>query len=160
MSYITEGWVLNEDKNPSISMEEINFSKLESKEALVKPLYGCFEGNMQHAIERSPINVCKERGEKKVILGNAGVVEVLEIAPDVTNVKVGQKCLFFCNGEPDPYGFPIKIAGYDCVGSMGLLSKLSKTSEGQLIPLPDDDSISLQQWAAFSLRYITAWSNW
>lgn len=160
MSYVTEGWVLNEHENPSISIEEVSISELSSKEVLVKPLYGCFEGNMLHAIERNPINVCKERREKKVILGNAGVVEVQEIASDVINIKKGQQCLFFCNGDPDFYGFPIKIAGYDCPGSMGLLSKLTKVHEKQLIPLPDDSSISLQQWAAFSLRYITAWSNW
>lgn len=160
MSYVTKSWVLDEFNNPSISIEEVEFSELSSQEVLVKPLYGCFEGNMLHAIERTPINICRERKERKVILGNAGVVEVQDISSDVMNIKNGQKCLFFCNGTPDAYGFPVRIAGYDCPGSMGLLSKLTKVNEKQLIPLPDDSSISLQQWAAFSLRYITAWSNW
>lgn len=160
MSYYTEAWVLHEDQTPSISLEQFSFSDLLPEEVLAKPIYGCFEGNMLHAVERNPINVCKERKDKKVILGNAGVVEVQDIGSSVTNVKKGQKCLFFCNGETDHYGFPKKIAGYDYPGSMGLLSKLTKVHERQLIPLPDDKSISLQQWAAFSLRYITAWSNW
>jgi NADPH:quinone reductase-like Zn-dependent oxidoreductase len=30
----------------------------------------------------------------------------------------------------------------------------------QLIPIPKDTKWPLERWAAFSLRYVTAWSNW
>ena len=33
-------------------------------------------------------------------------------------------------------------------------------SEHQLIRLPEDSALTLRQWAAFSLRWITAWANW
>lgn len=160
MKYTTEAWVLNQSKDTPLSIESITFSELSPEEVLIKPMYGCFEGNMLHALERTPINICTERNEKKIVLGNAGVVEVQEIGSKVDNVKKGQYCIYFCNGESDDYGFPEKIAGYDCVGSIGLLAKLTKAKQSQLIPIPEDTKISLQQWAAFSLRYITAWSNW
>ena len=40
---------------------------------LAEPLYGCWEGNMSHAVERRPIDIYRDRGEEKVVIGNAGV---------------------------------------------------------------------------------------
>jgi NADPH:quinone reductase-like Zn-dependent oxidoreductase len=43
---------------------------------------------------------------------------------------------------------------------MGVLAREAKFRRHQLIPLPADSRLSPRQWAAFSLRYVTAWSNW
>ena len=56
--------------------ETFEFSDPGPEEALVSPLFGCMEGNMGHAVERKPIDLCLARGEAKVVVGNAGVVRV------------------------------------------------------------------------------------
>jgi NADPH:quinone reductase-like Zn-dependent oxidoreductase len=50
--------------------------------------------------------------------------------------------------------------GYDAPGTMGVLSKTSKMPGHSVIPIPKNTKYSLEQWAAFSLRYVTAWANW
>jgi NADPH:quinone reductase-like Zn-dependent oxidoreductase len=43
---------------------------------------------------------------------------------------------------------------------MGCLATKIKLKEHELLAIPDGSTHSLEQWAAFSVRYITAWSNW
>lgn len=165
MSISTEAWVLRpgEGKNPGNAAFEkatIEFDDISSEEVLVKPLFGCWEGNMGHAIERKPIDVPKARGEDYVVMGNAGVVEILKCGANVTTVKEGDKAILFCNGEWDQYGYPTKIFAYDAKGTIGMLAKQTKLHQKQVIPIPDCGPEKLRQWAGFSLRYPTAWSNW
>jgi NADPH:quinone reductase-like Zn-dependent oxidoreductase len=131
-----------------------------ANEIIAAPLFGCWEGNMGHALRRRPIDICKARKDPRVVLGNAGVVQVVEVGRDVKTVRPGQKAVLFCNGEEDWFGFPITIMGYDAPGSMGCLATRMKVRDRQLVPIPDDTRYSLEQWAGFSLRYITAWANW
>ena len=44
--------------------------------------------------------------------------------------------------------------------TIGLLAKQTKLRENQLFVLPRDAPYSLRQWAAFSVRYLSAWANW
>jgi NADPH:quinone reductase-like Zn-dependent oxidoreductase len=125
-----------------------------------KPLYGCWEGNMGHALDRRPVDICRQRNEPTVVIGNAGVVEVLEVGPRVKNVTPGQRAIIFCVGVEDRWGYPMKIMAYDAPGTMGCLAKEMVLTDRQVIPLPETTRHSLPQWAAFSLRYVTAWSNW
>ena len=53
-----------------------------------------------------------------------------------------------------------KVTAYDAPGTMGLLAKRIKVTEGNLLPIPQPTRFSLAQWAAFSLRYPTAWASW
>jgi NADPH:quinone reductase-like Zn-dependent oxidoreductase len=166
MSVKTDAWVLHagEKGAPPVKTElvreEFEFADIAGDEALVAPLFGCMEGNMGHAVERRPIDVPLSRGEDKIVMGNAGVVRVEKVGKDVTTVREGDTAIVFCNGVPDKYGYPEKIYGYDAVGSIGVMTKHTKLQERQLIPIPADTKFPLEQWAAFSLRYITAWSNW
>lgn len=155
----TEAWVLEEGNNKLIK-KVILFDELENDEVLLKPLYGCLEGNMIHAIENNPINIFKEREEKQIIMGNAGVLEVERLGKNIGDLKIGDKVIYFCNGDSDQYGYPQKITGYDKKGSMGVLAKKIKLKRDEILKIPQDNSISLEQWAAFSLKFITAWSNW
>src|SRR5262245_36989222 len=41
-----------------------------------------------------------------------------------------------------------------------MLAKQTKLHQKQIIPIPKHSKYTLEQWAAFSLRYCTAWSNW
>jgi NADPH:quinone reductase-like Zn-dependent oxidoreductase len=165
MSITSDAWVLHRrlptDQKPAVLQREtISIGEISDQEVLVAPLYGCWEGNMTHALERKPIDICAHRNEDRVVLGNAGVVRILKCGSLVTTVREGDVALLFCNGVWDKFGYPIKILGYDAEGSIGLLSKRTKLHQLQVIPLPHNTRFSPQQWAAFSLRYITAWSNW
>lgn len=165
MTVKADAWVLYAGEGPKppraeLVRETIELPPLRDGEVLVQPLYGCWEGNMDHALNRRPIDICQARREPKVIVGNSGVVRVLEVGLGVTTVKPGQVAIIFCVGDADRYGFPDKIMAYDLVGSMGCLSTRMKCKDENLIPIPENTRFSLAQWAAFSLRYITAWSNW
>jgi NADPH:quinone reductase-like Zn-dependent oxidoreductase len=162
----TEAWVLHAGEDPrkprpaELKLEPFSFPDITELEVLAEPIYGCWEGNMTHAIERRPVDICRQRGEPKVVIGNAGVVRILKTGSAVTTVKKGDLCLVFCNGVWDKFGYPEKILAYDAPGTMGVLAKQTKLHEKQVILVPEESQYTLQQWAAFSLRYITAWANW
>ncbi|MBC8352035.1 MAG: zinc-binding dehydrogenase [Planctomycetes bacterium] len=160
----TEAWVLPSNTrrpgNAELIREAFTFPDITPNEVLAKPLYGCMEGNMLHALQRDPVDICQERSEDSVVLGNAGVVVVERIGSAVTNVTEGETCIVFGNGIWDEQGYPVKILGYDAPSSMGVLARSMKLHERQLIRVPVESEYSLEQWAAFSLRYISAWANW
>ncbi|MBM7846732.1 zinc-binding dehydrogenase [Herpetosiphon giganteus] len=162
----TEAWVLHEGLagaptvTAELQREEFSFPDIKPDEVLAEPIYGCWEGNMGHAIERKPVDICRQRGESKVVLGNAGVVRITKIGAAVTTVKEGDFALFVAIGTSDQFGYMIKVVGYDAPHTMGVLAKQIKLHQHQVIALPSHSRHSLQQWAGFSLRYLTAWANW
>lgn len=163
----TDAWLLYKgiktDNSPQIAdliRHTYHVETLDSDEVLIEPIYGCWEGNMTHALQRKPVDICRFRREDKVVLGNSGVVRVLKTGTEVNIFKEGQLCIIFGNAMPDSAGYMIKALAYDAPNTMGLLAKRSKVKSHNLIPLPKNTQFSLPQWAAFSLRYITAWSNW
>lgn len=167
MALKTDAWVIRKAESKDAGKAELSYEKFDipditSEEVLVRPLYGCWEGNMGHAIERKPVDICAQRGEDVVVMGNAGVVEIIEIGDDVTTVKKGDIAILFCNGAWDEYGYPTKIFGFDAKGTIGMLAKTTKLHQKQVIPIPEKapTDARLAQWAGFSLRYPTAWSNW
>ena len=166
MTLKTEAWVLHAGekgappKRTQLVRETFEFAEPGPEEALVTPLFGCMEGNMGHALDRRPIDICLARGEPKVVIGNAGVMRVDKIGAKVTTCKPGDTAILFCNGDPDQYGYPRRIFGYDTPGTIGMLAKQTKLHQKQIIPVSASSKHSLEEWAAFSLRYVTAWSNW
>lgn len=166
MTIKTDAWVLHAGekgappKPTQLVREMFETRDPGPEEALVSPLFGCMEGNMGHAVERKPIDLCLARGEEKVVVGNAGVVRVEKVGSAVTTVREGDTAILFCNGIPDKYGYPERIFGYDTPDTVGVLAKTTRMHQKQLIPIPKDTKYPLEQWAGFSLRYVTAWSNW
>lgn len=166
MTIKTDAWVLHAGEKgappkPTQLVREIFETRDPGpEEALVSPLFGCMEGNMGHAVERRPIDLCHARGEDKVVVGNAGVVRVEKVGSAVTTVREGDTAILFCNGVPDKYGYPERIFGYDTPDTVGVLAKTTRMHQKQLIPIPKNTKYPLEQWAGFSLRYVTAWSNW
>lgn len=164
----TEAWVLHRadpagGRPAGLVREPWQIPAPGRHQVLTRPLVGCWEGNMDHALRRSPVDVCALRGEDRVVLGNAGVVEVLETGPDVRDLRPGDRCLVFCNGVWDEHGYPELILGYDAPGTTGVLARLTTLHERQLVRLPGNGTEgghTPAQWAAFSLRHITAWANW
>src|SRR5262249_10865548 len=43
---------------------------------------------------------------------------------------------------------------------IGMLAKRAKLHESNVLPIPSTTRFSYRQWAAFSVRYLTAWANW
>lgn len=161
----TEAWVLHRGEQGAghpakLARETFTFPDINHDEVLARPIFGCWEGNMGHAIQRSPIDICAHRNEDAVVIGNAGVVQIERIGKAVTNVREGDHCIVFSNGEPDEFGYPQTIFGYDAPKTIGVLAKKTKLTQHQVIRIPENTRFSLEQWAAFSLRYITAWANW
>lgn len=166
----TEAWVLHEGPLPvqgarparpddALRLEPYELDEPTGTQCLIEPLYGCWEGNFSHAISRVPIDICRQRGERKVVLGNSGVVRVLRPGPDVRDLHEGDVCLMFGNSVSDRFGYMQLAHAYDAPNTMGLLAKRAILPERTLMRIPHDARFSLPQWAAFSLRYITAWAN-
>jgi NADPH:quinone reductase-like Zn-dependent oxidoreductase len=129
-------------------------------ELLVEPLYGCWGANMQHAIERKPVDLCALRSEPRVVLGNAAVVRVLSVGAALRGLHEGQLGMIFSASVLDRWGYCEKAFAYDAPGTIGCLSTRTILRQHEFLPLPEGTRYSLMQWAAFSGSYITAWSNW
>jgi hypothetical protein len=81
----TEAWVLSQgfenggscNHEPAeLIRQRYSFPDIAQDEVLAEPIYGCWEANMTHALKRDPVDICVQRGEEKVVIGNAGVVVV------------------------------------------------------------------------------------
>jgi NADPH:quinone reductase-like Zn-dependent oxidoreductase len=149
------------DPEPSpLIREPIDVPAPAEDEVLVAPLFGSWEGNMEHALRRRPVDICRQRGEARVVLGNSGVLRVLEVGAKVRSVEPGQDVLLFANASIDAFGYPITVIGFDAPGTVGCLSTRITLKERQVVPLPRSTRHSLARWAAFGVRYFTAWANW
>jgi NADPH:quinone reductase-like Zn-dependent oxidoreductase len=157
-------WLLHRGTEPGVpgkfSLESVRLPCMGVDDVRVRPLYGAWEGNIDHALRASPVDVCELRGEESVVLGNAGVVQVEDVGAGVHELRPGDFAVVFCNGAPDQYGYPRKIFGYDAPHSVGVLAQRTVMNKNQLICLPGETQLSLPQWAGVSLRYVTAWANW
>lgn len=159
----THAWVLvrGEPHVPGeLELRTVTLPGLTDSECLVEPIIGSWEANMTHALERRPIDVCRERGEPWVILGNTGVVRVLATGRDVEGLSEGDLCMVF-GVDPDrrPFSMPQRAWAYDDPGSHGLLAKRTRIKGRQLFPIRTEDPALVARWAAFSGRYLAAWPN-
>ncbi len=160
----TKAWTIEHGqglKTPAELIErEVEVQLLEPDDILFAPIYACWEANLQHAIQRQPVDICQQRQEEFIIIGNACVSKILAVGKDVTNLQVGDICLGYGGVKVDAYGYPETVFGYDAPKSFGALAKVSKAKKHNMIPLPKNTQFSLPQWAAFCARYVSAWSNW
>ncbi len=164
----TDAWILRAGPEPtagaapepgSLERAQVHLPDLADHEVLVEPLYGSWEANLNHAIARSPIDVCRQRGEDHVILGNAGLVRVLRPGAGVRDRTEGELCLLMPFGQLDARGYVELAYAYDTPGTYGLLARRTKFPADVLLPLPENTRYPLHQWATYG-RYFTAWDNW
>ncbi len=159
-----EGWFLHaaspdqRGRPGELTRETFDLADPGPGEVLVEPLIGCWEANMTHALERSPIDVVAALKRERAIIGNAGVARVLQIGSDVRGLQVGQTVLMF-GLIVDRFGYTLRVMGYDAPLD-GFLATRLVLRQDHLIPLPQGTRHSLAQWAAFNNRYVTAWANW
>lgn len=161
----TEAWVLRrgargESERGKLELATIELPPLEDEELLVEPLYGCWEANMMHALQRDPVDVCRLRREQEVVLGNAGVVRVVEKGAKATVCDIGDVCVLVPIGTSDQIGHTVRVFGYDAPHTIGMLAKRTILNQNQVTPLPKPTRHKYQQWAGFPIRYATAWENW
>lgn len=157
----TEAWAVRPDDGRPGRLEkvEITLRPPGVSEVIVEPLLGSWESNMTHAIARRPVDICAMRNEPYVVLGNSGVGRVVACGPDVA-LSEGDVCLYAFPHEFDAHGFPIRLMGFDRPHLHGLLAKRGLWRAEDLFVLPKDSRFTLRQWAAFSVRFLSAWSSW
>ena len=165
----TEAWVLyrhpEHEERPTnvddvLRRETFTFPEPDEDEVLVEPLYGSFEANMDHALIRDPVDVCRQRGEERIVIGNLGVVRVLQPGSSSrSSLREGDVCIVMPFGKRDRHGYAELVYAYDMPATVGLLTRRTKIQADNLLPVPDNSAYSLTQWAAYA-RYFTAWDNW
>ena len=65
-----------------------------------------------------------------------------------------------CNGEPDIYGYPMRIWAYDQPESIGWYGEEAMVGDWQIIPAPLSCGLNLWEIAALPLRAPTAYHLW
>lgn len=164
MTYTADAWFISaaapgEESRPAkLWRGRLELGALEDDEVLLAPIYGCWEGNMGHALARRPIDTVAARGLERAVIGNSGCARVLEVGRGVRGLAEGQVVLMF-GMETDRFGYPRKMMAYDAP-IMGCLSTRMKLKESWCLPIPDDTRFDLVRWAGFNVRYVTAWANW
>jgi NADPH:quinone reductase-like Zn-dependent oxidoreductase len=155
----TQAWVLHQGpiRPGELVLEDFELPEPRPEDVLVEPMLGAWEANITHALDRSPVDICTQRGEDRVVLGNAGIVRVVDGRG--TDLSPGDVCFFLCGGQLDDFGYIRFVQAYDCPGTVGVLAGTLYQPRRLLFPVPNDDSYTLEQWAPYA-RYWTAWDNW
>ncbi len=142
-----------------IKLDELELRALGPRDVKLKILAASAEHNVGHAALADTVNITAARGGK-IYPGNSAVGEVMEVGPEVTRFKQGDIVLTHCNGEPDAYGYPLRIWGYDMPDSIGWYSEAAVVGDWQLVQAPLDCGLSLWEIAALPLRAPTAYHLW
>ncbi|MDG2305880.1 MAG: zinc-binding alcohol dehydrogenase family protein [Candidatus Binatia bacterium] len=117
------------------------------------------EHNVDHAALADTVNIAKARGGK-MYPGNSAVGEVVAVGREVTKFKPGDIALTHCNGDPDKFGYPLRIWAYDQPESTGWYGEEAVVGEWQLIAAPLDCGLNFWEIAALPLRAPTAYHLW
>ena len=78
----------------------------------------------------------------------------------MTRFKAGDIVVTHCNGEPDIYGYPLRIWAYDQPESIGWYGEEAVVGDWQIVPAPLDCGLNLWEIAALPLRAPTAYHLW
>jgi len=142
-----------------LKLDTVELRPMGPSDVHLKILAVSAEHNVDHAILADTINIAEARGGK-IYPGNSALGEVLAVGKDVTSVKPGDVVATHCNGEPDAYGFPLRIWAYDQPESIGWYGEEAMVGEWQVIKAPIDCGLSLWEMAALPLRAPTAYHLW
>src|SRR5688572_27560880 len=142
-----------------IKLDRVDLRPLGPNDVHLKILAASGEHNVDHAVLADTDSIAQARGGK-IYPGNSAVGEVLAVGAEVTRFKPGDIALTHCNGQPDPYGFPLRIWAYDQPESVGWYAEEAVVGEWQLVPAPLGCGLSLWEMAALPLRAPTAYHMW
>ena len=155
----TAGKTQDVDVSRVIALDELTLPALKPTDIKLKILAASAEHNIDHAATADTVNIAQARGGK-MYPGNSAVGEVIEVGSAVKKTKVGDIVVTHCNGEPDAYGFPLRIWAYDQPDSVGWYSEEAVVGEWQVVPAPLNCGLNLWEIAALPLRAPTAYHLW
>jgi NADPH:quinone reductase-like Zn-dependent oxidoreductase len=142
-----------------IELDKLELPDVGPKDVHLRILAVSGEHNVDHAALADTINIADARGGR-IYPGNSAVGEVLEVGDQVTDFVPGDVVLTHCNGDPDQFGFPLRIWAYDQPESVGWYGEEAVVGDWQLIKAPLDCGLSLWEIAALPLRAPTAYHMW
>ncbi len=117
------------------------------------------EHNVDHAALADTLNIAAARGGK-IHPGNSAVGEVLRVGERVSRFQPGDVVVTHCNGEPDGYGYPLRIWAYDQPDSIGWYAEEAVLGDWQILRAPLECGLNLWEIAALPLRAPTAYHLW
>ncbi len=142
-----------------IRLDELELAEVGPNEVKLKILAVSAEHNVDHAATADTVNITELRGGK-IFPGNSALGEVVEVGDRVTRFSPGDIAITHCNGEPDQFGYPLRIWAYDQPDSIGWYGEEAVVGEWQIIPAPLDCGLNLWEIAALPLRAPTAYHLW
>jgi len=142
-----------------IQLDDVELREVGPRDVHMRILAASAEHNVDHAALADTVNITELRGGK-IYPGNSAVGEVIAVGSEVTRFKAGDIALTHCNGEPDIYGYPLRIWAYDQPDSIGWYGEEAVVADWQLIPAPLDCGLNLWEIAALPLRAPTAYHLW
>ncbi len=147
------------DASRVVKLDEVKLRDLGPGDVRLKILAVSAEHNVDHAAIADTMNIAEARGGK-MYPGNSAMGEVIEVGANVTKFAVGDVVVTHCNGEPDMYGYPLRIWAYDQPDSVGWYGEEAVVGEWQVIKAPLDCGLNLWEMAALPLRAPTAYHMW
>jgi NADPH:quinone reductase-like Zn-dependent oxidoreductase len=147
------------DVSRVIQLDEVKLPELGPKDVHLKILAASAEHNVDHAALADTMDIAGARGGK-IYPGNSAVGEVLAVGSQVTKFAPSEVVLTHCNGEPDAYGYPLRIWAYDQPDSIGWYAKEAVVGDWQIVKAPLDCGLNLWEIAALPLRAPTAYHLW
>jgi len=147
------------DVSRIIALDELKLPDLGPRDVHLKILAVSAEHNVDHAALADTMNIADARGGK-IYPGNSAVGEVVAVGPEVAKFAPGDVVLTHCNGEPDAYGYPLRIWAYDQPDSVGWYAKEAVVGDWQIVNAPLDCGLNLWEIAALPLRAPTAYHLW
>jgi NADPH:quinone reductase-like Zn-dependent oxidoreductase len=147
------------DVGKVIQLDELELAPVGPNDVKLKILAVSAEHNVDHAATADTVNITELRGGK-IFPGNSALGEVVEIGDRVSRFSPGDIVITHCNGEPDGFGYPLRIWAYDQPDSIGWYGEEAVVADWQIIPAPLDCGLNLWEIAALPLRAPTAYHLW
>jgi len=147
------------DVSRVIRLDEVQLRPLGPSDVRLRILAVSAEHNVDHAALADTTNIAEARGGK-IYPGNSAVAEVVEVGAQVARFRAGDVVVTHCNGEPDVYGYPLRIWAYDQPESIGWYGEEAVVGDWQIVKAPLGCGLSLWEIAALPLRAPTAHHLW
>jgi len=147
------------DVGKVIALDELELAQVGPNDVKLKILAVSAEHNVDHAATADTVNITELRGGK-IFPGNSALGEVVEVGDRVNRFALGDIVITHCNGEPDGFGYPLRIWAYDQPDSIGWYGEEAVVADWQLIPAPLGCGLNLWEIAALPLRAPTAYHLW
>ena len=147
------------DVSRVIALDDLELRPLGPRDLHLQILAASAEHNVDHAALADTTNIAEVRGGK-IYPGNSAVGAVLAVGSDVSKFAPGDVVITHCNGEPDAYGYPLRIWAYDQPDSVGWYAEEAVVGDWQVVKAPLQCGLNLWEIAALPLRAPTAYHLW